>query len=791
MDIRFRIEDIDRIVEETGRNAEALIPVLQAIQDRYKYLPEAALHRVCDITGIRPADIDSVTTFFPQLRRRPAGKYTINVCDGTACHVKGSTSILDSVTRELGISEGEDTDADGMFTVQRVACLGCCTLAPAVQIDKVTYGHVRPDTVPRVLEDFLAHESAGKQHPLRRGAGEAVLGGEIRVGLGSCCVAAGSYRVWQALEESLSDVRRNVHLKRVGCVGMCFQTPLLEVIVAGKAPQFYAKVQPEDIPEIVTRHFMPRNRLARIGNAMGKWLDRLYIGNDSSVLERHAFDVRDKPVAAFLDKQQRLATEYCGELEPTDIDEYVRWNGFEALRKCLGQHEDSSQTEMPPEDIISEITNSGLRGRGGAGFPTGRKWAAVHAAPGGTKYVICNGDEGDPGAFMDRMTLESYPYRVIEGMIIASIAIGAREGLLYIRAEYPLATTRIKKAIQICEKAGWLGENILGSAHTFRLKVVAGAGAFVCGEETALIASIEGRRGSPSFRPPYPAEQGLYGCPTLVNNTETFALVPWIMRHGAKSFSSLGTQRSKGTKVFSLAGKIRRGGLIEVPMGVTIRQIVEEIGGGVPDGATFKAVQAGGPSGGCIPAALADTPVDYESLAEAGSMMGSGGLVVLDSTDCMVEMTRYFLSFTQQESCGKCTPCRVGTKKMLDILSRLCDGKGKAGDIDQLAHLAEFVKEHSLCGLGRTAPNPVLTTLRYFRDEYDAHVEGRCPAGKCPGLITYSITSDCIGCTKCAQECPVGAIDMTPYEQHAIDTELCIRCGGCYQICPVKAVKVE
>jgi NADH:ubiquinone oxidoreductase subunit F (NADH-binding) len=441
----------------------------------------------------------------------------------------------------------------------------------------------------------------------------------------------------------------------------------------------------------------------------------------------------------------------------------------------------------------------------------------VRAAGGDEKYVICNGDEGDPGAFMDRMLLESFPYRVIEGMTIAALAVGAREGLYYIRAEYPLAVKRIHEALEQCRRRGFLGEHVLGSDVRFDLSVKEGAGAFVCGEETAMLASIEGRRGTPRLRPPYPAESGLWGKPTLINNVETYALVPWILRHGAEAFARLGTPTSSGTKVFALAGKVQRGGLIEVPMGVTIRQIVEQIGGGVSSPSTavggagggvpgndclgmahrrqpqrlFKAVQVGGPSGGCVPAELADTPIDYEALAQVGAIMGSGGLVVLDDADCMVDMARYFLRFTQDHSCGKCTLCRVGTRRMLDILNRICEGRGKPHDLDDLEQLAQTVRAGSICGLGRTAPNPVLSTLHYFRHEYEAHLAGRCPAGRCKSLIQYRVTDDCIGCTLCAQHCPADAIALTPYVKHAIDQEKCTRCDTCRQVCPEGAIVIE
>jgi NADH-quinone oxidoreductase subunit F len=449
-----------------------------------------------------------------------------------------------------------------------------------------------------------------------------------------------------------------------------------------------------------------------------------------------------------------------------------------------------TRATLTPEDIIKTIEASGLRGRGGAGFPTGQKWRLVRQQPEPVKYVICNGDEGDPGAFMDRMILESFPYRVIEGLAIAALAVGAHEAIFYVRHEYPHALRRLRAALTKCERRGWLGERLLGCDYPLRISIKEGAGAFVCGEETALIASVEGRRGMPRLRPPFPAQAGLWGKPTLINNVETLALVPWIIRHGAEAFASLGTGTSKGTKVFSLAGKVRRAGLIEIPMGTTLRQIVEDIGGGVGPGRRFKAVQIGGPSGGCVPARLADTPVDYESLRAIGAIMGSGGMVVLDDTACMVDIARYFLQFTQNQSCGKCTFCRIGTKRMLELLNRLCNGTAERKHLEELERLAPQVAEGSLCGLGKTAPNPVLTTLRYFRDEYEAHLQGRCPAGKCTALIKYRVRDNCTGCTICAQHCPVDAIPMTPYARHAIDLEKCTRCDSCRQVCPYGAIEV-
>ncbi|MGC9355331.1 MAG: NAD(P)H-dependent oxidoreductase subunit E, partial [Mariniphaga sp.] len=715
-------QNIDNIIQEKGSEKKNLIPILQAIQHEYNYLPEEALKYLSEKTAITPSEIVSVASFYKQFRMQPAGKHMVKVCVGTACHVKGAGLVHDAFRRHFKLDAGKETDESGEYTLEKVSCLGCCTLAPVVQIDDVTYGHVAPDQVDKVIEDFESQQGKKGAKKFRKADGSEIKG-EIRIGLGSCCVASGSGEIEQEVERVVNQSGLRVKLKHVGCVGMCHQVPLVEIVPNEGEPTLYAKVKPEDVKSIVEKHFQPPGLLSKMKNKLFHFAEEIQTDRNWDGVQRYEISMREKPVASFLGNQIPIATEYRGIINPLDIEEYQRRGGFSALKKMF--------ETLSPDEVVTEVKNSGIRGRGGAGFPTGVKWELVKKEQSDIKYLICNGDEGDPGAFMDRMLLESYPYRVIEGMIIAAYAVGIHHGYFYIRAEYPLAVKRVRKALEVCRENNFLGKNIMGSGFDLDLTIYEGAGAFVCGEETALIASIEGSRGFPRIRPPFPAQKGLWGFPTLVNNTETLAQISYIIREGSEKFKGIGTTGNSGTKVFALAGKVARGGLIEVPMGITIREVVEVIGGGIANERKFKAVQIGGPSGGCIPAEHADTPINYESLTEMGAMMGSGGLVVLDDTDCMVDMARFFLSFTQDESCGKCTFCRVGTKRMLDILENITSGKGKQGDIEELEKLAEWTKKGSLCGLGKTAPNPVISTLKYFRDEYEAHINGVCPTGKC------------------------------------------------------------
>jgi NADH:ubiquinone oxidoreductase subunit F (NADH-binding)/(2Fe-2S) ferredoxin len=585
---------------------------------------------------------------------------------------------------------------------------------------------------------------------------------------GTGCVSNKAFKVRDALERQLREhgLQEEISLVMTGCNGFCAVGPVM-VVQPGEI--FYQLLTEENIPHLVEEHFLKGRPVKEL----------MFTPSGTETPVPKLADI------GFFSKQRLITLRNRGLIDPEKIDEYIARDGYSALGKAL--------LEMTPEQIIHEAKESGLRGRGGAGFPTGLKWEICREAEGATKYVICNADEGDPGAFMDRSIIESDPHSVLEGMAIAARAIGASQGRVYIRFEYPLARERLVKAIGQAEEYGLLGEGILGTDFSFDVSIVEGAGAFVCGEETALLSSIEGRRGMPRPRPPYPAIKGLWGCPTLINNVETLANVPWIIRSGAQEFASIGTALSKGTKTFALTGKVNNIGLVEVPMGITLREIIFDIGGGIRDGKTFKAAQTGGPSGGCIPAAHLDTPIDYKSLQELGSIMGSGGLVVVDDTTCMVKFAKFFMEFCAEESCGKCPPCRIGNRVMVEILERITEGEGLPGDIERLEALGKHIQRTSLCGLGQTAPNPTLSTIRHFREEYDAHIEKRtCPAGECYKLVTFYIEEDlCGGCQLCAKACGSDAIHGEPKHTHRIDENLCVHCGSCLSVCPTDAVKTR
>ncbi|HHY77228.1 MAG TPA: NADH-quinone oxidoreductase subunit NuoF [Clostridiales bacterium] len=587
----------------------------------------------------------------------------------------------------------------------------------------------------------------------------------IMICRGTGCTSSSSEQIAQEFERLIKEngLENEVIVERTGCFGLCALGPI--VIIYPEAA-FYSLVKVEDVEEIVKEHLIKGRVVKRLLYAETIEEDRIKSLNQVN----------------FYKKQVRVALRNCGVINPENIDEYIAFDGYKALATCL--------TELKPEEVIDIIKRSGLRGRGGAGFPTGMKWEFVAKASGDIKYVCCNADEGDPGAFMDRSILEGDPHSVLEAMTIAGYAVGGSQGYIYVRAEYPIAVKRLTIAINQAREYGLLGKNILGTGFDFDIELRLGAGAFVCGEETALLASIEGQRGMPRPRPPFPANKGLFGKPTLLNNVETYANICPIINNGPEWFASMGTEKSKGTKVFALGGKINHTGLVEIPMGTTMREIIYEIGGGCPNGKAFKAAQTGGPSGGCIPASHIDVPIDYDTLTALGSMMGSGGLIVMDEDNCMVDIAKFFLEFTVDESCGKCTPCREGTKRMLELLEKITSGKGEEEDIEKLETLASNIKASALCGLGQTAPNPVLSTLRYFRDEYEAHVkEKRCPAGACQALLRYSIDPEmCKACGICAKQCPVSAISGKPKTPYVIDVEKCIRCGVCMEKCPFKAI---
>ena len=772
-----RMAEVDAIIDRVGTSRQMIIPLLQTLQNKFSYLSSDAIERIYEKTDIDRAQLISVSTFYSQFRHIPYGKHLIKVCTGTACHVKGASNVYDSFRRELKIENNDITTSDRLFSIEKIACLGCCTLAPVVQIDDKIYGHVVPGKVSEVIDDFLSQQKIKEKEATQKTLLPSA--GEIRLGMGSCCQASGSSDIYKELQTASNELGVEVKIKPVGCVGVCNKVPLIDVVRTNGTIIRYPNVKVAEIKEILHHHFKPAGYYKRLKNNLFNHIDTFHTDVTWDNVIWKSKHERTRVIDSFLSGQKHISTAGYGFLAPLNMDEYISHNGFDALKNAL--------TSFTREEVVQTVLSSGIRGRGGGGFPTGKKWEIVAASGHAEKYVICNGDEGDPGAFMDRMMLESYPFRVIEGMIIAGYAVGADKGIFYIRAEYPLAVTRIRHAITYCRERGLIGEHIEGSNFSFDISIFEGAGAFVCGEETALIASIEGERGFPRQRPPYPAVAGLNGCPTLVNNVETLSQIPYILKN-RDEYKNIGTKNSKGTKVFALAGKIRHGGLIEVPMGITLNEIITNIGGGVEKGEKLKAVQIGGPSGGCIPARLCDVQVDFDAFNQMGAMMGSGGLVVLSENDCMVDVARYFLSFTCDQSCGKCTFCRVGIRRMLDLLDKICSGKATTDDVDKLEELAKYIKKTALCGLGKTAPNPVLTTLNYFRNEYIEHVNGVCKTGVCKELIKYEVTDKCTGCTKCAKACPVDAIPYTPYEIHTIDVERCIKCGLCIDECHYDAI---
>ena len=762
---------MDKALARSGSEPSSLISVLQDLQAQLHYLPREALERVALSLHIPRSQAYHVATFFKAFSLEPRGQHTVKVCMGTACHVRGAPRILDELCRQLDMAPGE-TSADGEFTLETVNCVGACAMGPIVTVDEEYFGSVTVEKVTEIIEGFRGKPPAVKKpaagaieetpQQIATGDGHMI----VSISAGTCGIARGADKVVEAFREKVrlrENISRRVTLKVTGCQGFCEREPVITVEPRGT---FYTDVKPQDIDGI---------------------LDALEEGRVDETKLFHDADtgqaIEQQSDIPFYASQQRIVFGDNSRVDPLSINDYLRIEGYEALRKALG---------MTPESIIDEVTRAGLRGRGGGGFLTGRKWKSCRDAPGEPKYVICNADEGDPGAYMDRSLLEGNPHRVLEGMIIGAFAIGSNEGYVYVRDEYPLAVRNITLAIEQAREKGFLGKNILASAFDFDVRVVRGGGAFVCGESTALMTSLEGRAGEPRAKYIHTVESGLWGKPSNLNNVETWANVPLIINQGADWYASIGTEGSKGTKIFSLVGKIANTGLVEVPMGITLRQIVFDIGGGIPGGKRFKAVQTGGPSGGCLPESLLDLEVDFDELTKAGSMMGSGGMIVMDEDSCMVDVAKYFLHFLTEESCGKCVPCREGICRMHEILDRITRGAGQAGDIALLEELSDVVADGSLCALGGSAPNPVLSTLRYFRDEYEAHIsDKRCPAGVCKDLIVYMIDVEkCTGCAACKKKCPVEAISGEPKGPHEIDLTTCIKCGICADTCRFDAVIV-
>jgi NADH:ubiquinone oxidoreductase subunit F (NADH-binding)/NADH:ubiquinone oxidoreductase subunit E/NAD-dependent dihydropyrimidine dehydrogenase PreA subunit len=804
---------VEEILQRYPRQESSLVMILQDIQRSFAYLPCEALERVAAALAVPSGRVFSVATFYKAFSLEPQGRTVIHVCKGTACHVRGAQLLEDELSRILDVPPG-GTTPDGAFTLRTVNCVGACAMAPVVVSGEQYHGEMRPSQLERLIRRgrrAQAAPGAAAEAPpapvaeataaapaapaafadpeavLARSRELAALGerltGRILVCGGPGCLAAGAREVHGELLTAAAAAGLAVRvelapcdhasgqgnggrlaeaperlLSLTGCQGLCQQGPLV-------------RIEPEDL---LYTHVKPQDA--------GAIIEGVRVGEPVSRLLGESRGRREHPFHA---GQQPRALAYCGHADPESLDDYLSRGGFLALAQALARGE--------PEVVLAEVEASGLRGRGGAGFPTGRKWrTAVRAAAaaGVPPYVLCNGDEGDPGAFMDRALMEGAPFQVIEGLVLGAWALGAHEGYIYVRAEYPLAVERLERAIAVCRRAGLLGEHILGRDFSFELRISRGGGAFVCGESTALMRSLEGKVGEPRAKYVRSVERGLHDRPTVLNNVETWALVPGIVRHGAGWLADLGTERSRGTKVFSLVGQVQRSGLVEVPMGTTLRQLIFEIGGGVAPGRIFKAVQTGGPSGGCLPEPQLDLPIDFEALDAAGSMMGSGGMIVMDDRTCMVDVASYFVDFLRQESCGKCVPCRLGLGQVSELLAKVKRGAAVAADLAAIEDICLGMAESSLCGLGKSAPNPVLSTLRYFREEYEAHLAGRCPALVCKDLIRYEIDETCEGCMACVKRCPTGAISGQKEQRHTIDADLCTRCGICRAVCPTDSVVV-
>jgi NADH:ubiquinone oxidoreductase subunit F (NADH-binding)/NADH:ubiquinone oxidoreductase subunit E/Pyruvate/2-oxoacid:ferredoxin oxidoreductase delta subunit len=786
---------VNRIIEKHNYDRARLIMILQDIQAALKYLPPETIDLVSDQLHLSRAQVYSVATFYKSFSLQPRGKHKIDICEGTACHIRGASVLMNQVSDQLGIKAGE-TSADGAFTLESVHCVGACAMAPVVVIDGSYHGGITaaklakeikkcsadhdcacsPDVAaepggepaPHAIEKISSRQQLDRlQDRLREKS--PVNQPRILVCAGTGCLAMGSLAVAEALGRELaaagSDLPVKIGFKKVGCQGFCEKGPL---VIIYPENILYTGVSPDDAGPIVQKTVIEK-----------KVIDKLlyHQPGEPAGIEKYT-------EIPFFSWQKRTALRHVGSVDPLDINDYIACGGYGSLLKAL--------YSMQPDQVITAVERSGLRGRGGGGFPAGKKWRTAAAVQSDLRYVICNGDEGDPGAFMDRSIMEGDPHSVIEGMVICAFAVGAANGYIYVREEYPRALAHLQTAIDQARQAGFLGPNIGGTDFSFDLQINRGTGAFICGESTALMQSVEGKVGEPRAKYIRSAERGLYDKPTVLNNVETFVNIPLIIEQGAAQFAATGTAGSTGTKVFSVVGKVKNTGLVEVPMGTTLRTIIFDVCGGILEDKQFKAVQTGGPSGGCLPESKLDLPVDFDTLTREGSMMGSGGMIVMDEDTCMVDVARYFTDFLTRESCGKCAACRLGLDALLAILERICRGEGAAADIDQIEQLLFTLENGSLCGLGKSAPNPVRSTLTHFKDEYLAHIiERKCPAGVCRSLISYEINDRCTGCRLCAKACPQQAISGTKKERHRIDQALCDRCGICKATCSFNAVVVS